>query len=205
MIELNIVNLGKYTEGKHVSTLIKLPTTKEKIQDAFVRIGIAEYVNGVYKQGKEEIYKGNTYTYEEYAIHDYMCSISGIEIREYENIFKLNKLALELDKCTNEKREFIEALLDLGLVDLDFILENGVEESLSGYFFFRVDSSYDKQYELGDLFAKLNGIDKAMGEFYTYFDRIRYGRDLEMMGVDVTDKGIVVVDSATMSAISKKF
>lgn len=204
MIELNIVNLGKYTEGKDVSALIKLPTTKEKIQDTFVKIGIAEYINGEYKPGKKEIYRGDTYIYEEYAIHDYQCSISGIEIGEHENIFKLNELALELDKCTNESRKFIEALLDLGIADSNTVLESGVEKTLEGYYFFEVDSKYDKQYELGDLFARLNGIDKAMGDFYAYFDRIRYGRDLEMMGADVTDKGIVVVDSTTMSTICKK-
>ena len=60
-----ITNLGKYNEGELVGEWVKFPTTPEKLQEVFERIGI----------GSADDF-GNPY--EEWFITDYDCYVDGL-------------------------------------------------------------------------------------------------------------------------------
>ena len=78
--------MGKYNEGELVGEWVKFPTTYEKLQETFQRIGI----------GQEDDFG---YVYEEWFITDYDCYVGGLydKLGAYSNIAELNYLASKLD------------------------------------------------------------------------------------------------------------
>lgn len=93
MLKVYVANLGKYNEGELVGEWLDLPASEKEIETCMQNIRVAE--------GSD---------YEEYAIHDYECDISGVEISEYAPLDELNELAERLESVDDE--EAFEALLD---------------------------------------------------------------------------------------------
>ena len=98
MIEAFVTNLGKYNEGELCGRWLKLPATKESVQDLLSNIG----VDGV--------------VYEEFFITDYETDIEGLYrlLGEYESIDELNYLAAMLADLDVRELEIFEAALEYG-------------------------------------------------------------------------------------------
>ena len=85
--EAFVTNLGKYNEGELVGEWVKFPTTPEKLQEVFERIGI----------GSQDEFGS---VYEEWFITDYDCYMDGLydNLGEYESLDELNYLASKLEE-----------------------------------------------------------------------------------------------------------
>ena len=97
-----ITNLGKYNEGELVGEWVKFPTTPEKLQEVFERIGI----------GSADDF-GNPY--EEWFITDYDCYVDGLYnlLGEYENLDELNYLASKLEELGESEYEHFQAAMEI--------------------------------------------------------------------------------------------
>lgn len=79
MIKLYIANLGKYNEGELIGDWIELPKTEAEIKQFLAeKVGLNEHC-------------------EECAIHDYETDL-GLQIGEYDSIYKLNELAEQTEE-----------------------------------------------------------------------------------------------------------
>lgn len=175
-----ITNLGKYNEGQLVGEWVGFPTTRERLNDVFEKIGIGSR-------------NQNGNIYEEYFITDYDTSISGLteKFGEYESIDELNYLAnqiMELD----ESEEFWQAALSFGnytggIKDLINLTEN-----MDCFNFLpKVGSDYD----LGYYYIEESGAfdTSTMGNLANYIDYESYGRDVRLdEGGMFTDWGYIV-------------
>ena len=85
MLRIFLTNLGKYNEGRLIGEWVELPCTDNELEAVKERIGISD----------EPDENGNYY--EEWFITDYETDIYGVEIGEYDNLDKLNKLAETLE------------------------------------------------------------------------------------------------------------
>lgn len=113
MIEACVANLGKYNEGELSCEYLKMPTTKEDLQEVLKQIGV---------DGKK---------YEECFITEYETDISGLKdvLGEYDNIDELNYLAVVLDKLDDNEIAVFEAALEYsdsieGVKDLINLAQN---------------------------------------------------------------------------------
>ena len=174
-----ITNLGKYNEGDLVGEWVKFPTTYEKIQQVFQRIGIGS---------KDDF--GNVY--EEWFITDYDCYVDGLYnlLGEYENLDELNYLASVLDEMDQSDYERFQAAVEMGdhtgsIQDLINLADN-----LDSYIIYTDIHDYD---DLGRYYLEEMEDPKIPDYILNYIDYEAYGRDiyLEENGT-FTDQGYVV-------------
>ena len=173
-----ITNLGKYNEGELVGEWVKFPTTAEKMQEVFKRIGIGE---------KDDF----GYVYEEWFITDYDCYVDGLydKLGEYSNIDELNYLASKLDDMMQYDYDKFCAAVSMGdhtnsIQDLINLTEN-----LDCY---EVYSDIDDDDDLGRYYLEEVDVLQIPDYLRGYIDYEAYGRDVRISeGGEYTDFGYV--------------
>ncbi|MBQ8148806.1 MAG: antirestriction protein ArdA [Lachnospiraceae bacterium] len=157
-----VTNLGKYNEGELCGEWVQFPTTQEKMQGVFERIGINEH-------------------YQEYFITDYNTNISNLTqgLGEYERIDNLNYLATRINEMDSSEFDKFKEILSS---NIDLVQPNGIEAyinltyNLDTYEFIPEVNDY---YDLGHYLINDGGsFDLSkMGELSNYIDYEAYGRD----------------------------
>ena len=94
MMNLYVMNLGKYTEGKIVGDWITLPTSEEQLQTFLTEV----------VQLNER--------YEEYLISDVEKKMTGIEIPEHASLVELNKFLQQVETLSEDEKIVLEVLMD---------------------------------------------------------------------------------------------
>lgn len=176
-----ITNLGKYNEGDLVGEWVHFPTTPEKMQDVFKRIGIGQ---------KDDFGQ----PYEEWFITDYDCYVPGLYdvLGEYESLDELNYLANRIEELSESEWETFNAAVEMGeytgsVKDLINLTEN-----LDCYNFY---SDIHSDSDLGYYWIEESGMydTKAMGRLSSYIDYEAFGRDIRLdEGGTFTDYGYII-------------
>ena len=95
-MKIFITNLGMYNEGYLVGKWVKLPVSKDKLDEVLKAIGINEY-------------------YEEFFISDFenerIIGLSEV-VSEYSSIQALNKLAQRLEELSDDEADKLGAVLE---------------------------------------------------------------------------------------------
>ena len=172
-----ITNLGKYNEGELVGEWVKFPTTAEKMQEVFKRIGIGE---------KDDF----GYVYEEWFITDYDCYVDGLydKLGEYSNIDELNYLASKLDDMMQDDYNRFCAAVYMGEHTDSIQSLINLTENLDCY---DVYADIGDDDDLGRYF--LEDVSAVPEYLQNYIDYEAYGRDVRFsQGGEYTDFGYVV-------------
>ena len=176
--EAFITNLGKYNEGELVGEWVKFPTTPEKLQEVFERIGI----------GSQDEFGS---VYEEWFITDYDCYVDGLydKLGEYESLDELNYLASKLDELGDAEYEHFQAAMQISdytgsIKDLINLTDNlDKYDVLSGI------EDYD---DLGRYYIEELGTMAVPEHLQNYINYEAYGRDIALDEIsDFTDYGYV--------------
>lgn len=176
--EAFITNLGKYNEGELVGEWVKFPTTPEKLQEVFERIGI----------GSQDEFGS---VYEEWFITDYDCYVDGLydKLGEYESLDELNYLASKLEELGDAEYEHFQAAMQISdytgsIKDLINLTDNlDKYDMLSGI------EDYD---DLGRYYIEELGTMEVPEHLQNYIDYEAYGRDIALDEIsDFTDYGYV--------------
>ena len=176
--EAFITNLGKYNEGELVGEWVKFPTTSEKLQKVFERIGIGS---------KDDF--GNPY--EEWFISDYDCYVDGLyeKLGEYENLDELNYLASKLDELDDHDYNHFQAAMQISdytgsIKDVINLIDN-----LDKY---EIYPGVESNADLGHYYIEELGMMEVPDYLADYIDYEAYGRDVAIneMG-QFTDYGYV--------------
>jgi antirestriction protein len=164
MLNIYVANLGKYNEGKLVGAWMELPKTMYEIEQLLMdQVGINQ-------------------EYEEWAIHDYETDIQGISINEYDNIYKLNELAAELEELQDCDREVIEAMLSEG-----YTFNDAMEKKDDCIVYCDCNDMEDVAREYAEQTGLLSYIPENL---QNYFDFESFGRDMSFEGQYIfTDNG----------------
>jgi len=176
--EAYITNLGKYNEGELVGEWVKFPTTYEKMQEVFQRIGI----------GKEDEF-GNVY--EEWFITDYDCYVDGLHdvLGEYESLDELNYLAASIEAM--DKNDFARFEAAIGVSDYSKSVKDliNLTENLNKYDFYPDVHDHD---DLGRMYIDEYGAMEVPDHLKNYIDYEAYGRDIALDEIGhFTDQGYV--------------
>ncbi|WP_312635140.1 antirestriction protein ArdA [Oscillibacter sp.] len=177
-LEAYITNLGKYNEGELVGEWVKFPTTYEKMQEIFQRIGI----------GKEDEF-GNVY--EEWFITDYDCYVDGLHdvLGEYESLDELNYLAASIEAM--DKNDFARFEAAIGISDYSKSVKDliNLTENLDKYDFYSDVHDHD---DLGRMYIDEYGAMEVPDHLKNYIDYEAYGRDIALDEIGhFTDQGYV--------------
>ena len=176
--EAFITNLGKYNEGELVGEWVKFPTTPEKLQEVFERIGI----------GSQDEFGS---VYEEWFITDYDCYVDGLydKLGEYESLDELNYLASKLEELGDAEYEHFQAAMQISdytgsIKDLINLTDNlDKYDVLSGI------EDYD---DLGRYYIEELGTMEVPEHLQNYINYEAYGRDIALDEIgDFTDYGYV--------------
>lgn len=173
-----ITNLGKYNEGELVGEWVKFPTTPEKLQEVFERIGI----------GSADDF-GNPY--EEWFITDYDCYVDGLydKLSEYENLDELNYLASKLDEMDQGEYEQFQAAMEIGGHSGSVQEIINLTDNLDCYDVYPGIHDYD---DLGRYYIDELDAMQVPEHLRNYIDYEAYGRDVALdEGGDFTDLGYV--------------
>lgn len=176
--EAFITNLGKYNEGELTGEWVKFPTTPEKLQEVFERIGI----------GSQDEFGS---VYEEWFISDYDCYVDGLydKLGEYESLDELNYLASKLEELGDAEYEHFQAAMQISdytgsIKDLINLTDN-----LDKY---DVLSGVEDYSDLGRYYIEELGAMEVPEHLQNYIDYEAYGRDIALDEVsDFTDYGYV--------------
>jgi len=152
VISVFITNLAKYNEGYLIGDWVSLPLPEDELDEIISEI-----------LGDDE----------EYFITDYKTEIP-IKVHEYENVYRLNKLADELDCLDEHEQKKVKAILEWGAyrkledainnVD-NFILYEDIEDECDLAWYILDEIYTDVPYNIKN-----------------YIDVKRFGRDLAMNG-----------------------
>lgn len=154
-----ITHLRKYTEGALVGEWLQFPTTREKLQETFQKIGL--------KDG------------EEYFISDYDMYVPGLSnvLGEYENLDELNYLALQLYRLSDYGYKVFEAAIDLG-ADADSLQQLiNLTYNLDVFTLYSDIEDYD---DLGRMYLEELSNIEVPDEIKDYIDYEAYGRDMSV-------------------------
>lgn len=154
-LRIALTNLGKYNEGELIFKWLDLPATDEEMKKAFDEIGVAE--------GTE---------YEEYFITDYETDIDGLEVGEYENLWKLNDKMDDLSSLQDYEIEEIKAIMEAQGASLEEALEVQREGNFAYY------SGVDSYEELAEMFVDEGNYGEIPENLKYYIDFSAIGRDL---------------------------
>ena len=170
MLRIFLTNLGKYNEGRLIGEWVELPCTDNELEAVKERIGISD--------GPDE--NGNYY--EEWFITDYETDIYGVEIGEYDNLDKLNKLAETLENLDEYEKEIVEAMISEG-----YTLEDAIDSKDNCIVYSDCEDMADVAEEYAGETGLLNSIPENLR---SYFDFEAFGRDMSFEGHFVfTSKG----------------
>lgn len=194
MIKLYLANLGKYNEGILKGEWVELPLSETELEEAMVNIGVAHYDN----EGNFVPYvietdeNGYEYVYEEYAIHDYETDLN-ITISEYSNLDNLNTIAEKVEKY---ELDYVNALLDDGVIDMKDLIEGDLEEIMQNYTFVELEPNMNEEQEVGyayvdEIYGGPEYLSKEILE--RYFDYEAFGRDILLGGEGFVSGNILVL------------
>ena len=164
-MELYITDLAAYNEGQLVGRWVKLPLSEEKLSEA-----IAE----VLSDGEFECQTDN---HEEVFITDYESDIS---IGEYDDIYRLNKLAKILEELDERDLIKLKCLSHEGYNEKD-VLDNGLETYEVDIYDYRDDTSFTDTFELlAQDFVDEGLFGEIPKSIQNYIDYSAIARDLRM-------------------------
>ncbi len=165
MIEIYITDLSAYNEGELVGRWIRLPLSEEKLSEA---------ISEVLSDGEFECDSTN---HEEVFVSDYEAPIV---IGEYDDIYRLNELAEEMQNFSDDDLLKLKFLSYEGYNERD-VIDNGLDTYEVDIYDYRDDKSFTDTFELlaqdfvdEGLFGE---IPKSL-EFY--IDHSAIARDLRM-------------------------
>lgn len=162
MLRIFLTNLGKYNEGELVGEWVDLPVNDD-FEEVLEKIGINEQ-------------------YEEWFITDYETDIPGFKVGEYDNIFKLNELAENLEALDEYDKEVIEAMLSEG-----YSFDDAMEKKDDCMVYHNCNDMTDVAMEYCEECGILDSIPENLRN---YFDYEAFGRDISFEGHFVfTDQG----------------
>lgn len=161
-MRIALTNLKEYNNGNLIFEWVELPV--ESFDEVFDRIGR-----------------------DEYFITDYECEISNIQIGEYDNIYKLNKLAERIGELEKYEKPILDAIIEASGADLEEALDI-LEDS--DYIFYEVDTLE----ELAEMFVEDGIFGNIPDYLLRYIDYEKIGRDLEHDGYVETSAGIILVN-----------
>lgn len=170
--EAYITNLGKYNEGALVGEWVKFPTTYEKLQEVFNRIGIGEL-------------------YEEWFITDYDCYVDGLHdvLGEYESLDELNYLANSIENMDRFDYMRFEAVIPVSDYSRSVKDLINLAENLDKY---EVYSDVHDHDDLGRMYIEEYGTMEVPDHLKNYIDYEAYGRDIAMDEIGhFTDQGYI--------------
>ena len=194
MIKLYLANLGKYNEGILKGEWVELPLSETELEEAMVNIGVAHYD----KEGNFVPYvietdeKGYEYVYEEYAIHDYETDLN-ISISEYSSLDNLNAIAENVEKY---ELDYVNVLLDDGVIDMKDLLEGNINEIIQNYGFIELEPTMNEEQEVGYAYVDevCGGLECLSKEILErYFDYEAFGRDILLGGEGFVSGNILVL------------
>ena len=194
MIKLYLANLGKYNEGILKGEWVELPLSETELEEVMVNIGVAHYD----KEGNFVPYvietdeKGYEYVYEEYAIHDYETDLN-ISISEYSSLDNLNAIAENVEKY---ELDYVNALLDDGVIDMKDLIEGDLEEIMQNYSFIELEPNMNEEQEVGYAYVDevCGGLECLSKEILErYFDYEAFGRDILLSGEGFVSGNILVL------------
>ena len=194
MIKLYLANLGKYNEGILKGEWVELPLSETELEEVMVNIGVAHYD----KEGNFVPYvietdeKGYEYVYEEYAIHDYETDLN-ISISEYSSLDSLNAIAENVEKY---ELDYVNVLLDDGVIGMKDIIEGDLEEIMQNYTFVELEPNMNEEQEVGyayvdEIYGGPEYLSKEILE--RYFDYEAFGRDVLLSGEGFVSGNILVL------------
>lgn len=194
MIKLYLANLGKYNEGILKGEWVELPLSETELEEVMVNIGVAHYD----KEGNFVPYvietdeKGYEYVYEEYAIHDYETDLN-ISISEYSSLDNLNAIAENVEKY---ELDYVNVLLDDGVIGMKDIIEGDLEEIMQNYTFVELEPNMNEEQEVGyacvdEIYGGPEYLSKEILE--RYFDYEAFGRDILLSGEGFVSGNILVL------------
>lgn len=154
MLRIFLTNIGKYNEGKLVGEWVDLPVD-DNFEAVLEKIGINEQ-------------------YEEWFITDYETDISGFKVGEYDNIFKLNELAENLEDLNEYDKEVIEAMLSEG-----YSFDDALEKKDDCIVYYNCNDMTDVAMECCEECGILDSIPENLRN---YFDYEAFGRDMSFEG-----------------------
>ena len=152
LANIYVANLAEYTKGNYVGDWLALPMEIENLRKAISEILVND---------------------EEYAIHDYE-SVLGLEISEYEDIYRLNEILSNVD--TNRIEE-MKALINC----FGYTLEEAIEcIDDSHYLYLDKHTLMSDEKNLAYAYIEsIGGLVDTLGEgISNYFDYEAFGRDL---------------------------
>ena len=194
MIKLYLANLGKYNEGILKGEWVELPLSETELEEVMVNIGVAHYD----KEGNFVPYvietdeKGYEYVYEEYAIHDYETDLN-ISISEYSSLDNLNTVAENVEKY---ELDYVNVLLDGGVIDMKDLLEGNINEIIQNYGFIELEPTMNEEQEVGYAYVDevCGGLECLSKEILErYFDYEAFGRDILLSGEGFVSGNILVL------------
>lgn len=160
-MEIYITDLAAYNNGHLIGEWVSLPMDEDDLKAK---------INEILTIGAEVCEDDE---HEEIFITDYECNF--IEIGEYDNPFKLNKIAQQADELNDHERKMVGFLLRNGLV-------SNFEEALDKYedVIIHEDSRMeDVAYDFIDGFYNLKDLPPIIANAIDYR---QIGRELEMDG-----------------------
>ena len=194
MIKLYLANLGKYNEGILKGEWVELPLSETELEEVMVNIGVAHYDN----EGNFVPYvietdeNGYEYVYEEYAIHDYETDLN-ISISEYSSLNDLNAIAENVEKY---ELDYVNVLLDDGVIDMKDLIEGDLEEIMQNYSFIELEPNMNEEQEVGYAYVDevCGGLECLSKEILErYFDYEAFGRDILLSGEGFVSGNILVL------------
>ena len=172
MTRIYLSNLGKYVEGILKGTWLTMPVTDEEIKDAFVKIGVGEYIDGEYSHG---VVEDGLYVYEEYAIHDWETDIEGLKIGEYSSIENISELVELYANLSEHDKKKVNAICEWG-----YYQKNDLELAIENIEYFYLDENVTNDEEYGEFL--LEDREDIPEDLRYYIDAEKLGRDSYING-----------------------
>lgn len=161
MIEVHITNLGKYNQGELEEVWATFPTSSEKLQKAFVEIGIGR-------------------KYEEYFITDYILNDTPALydiLGEYPSLEEINYLSALLETLSPDESRKYDACAECTVNSIGDAID--LIKKLDCFSFY--DDILDDT-ELGEYYIYESGIYdlSSMPSLVQYIDCERFGRNIRL-------------------------
>ena len=170
-MKIYITDLEAYNSGHLIGEWLELPLRPHELY--------AE-TRSILNKGKRTC--KSSHHHEEIFITDYECDYKQIE--EYDDVFKLNKLAEQMAELEEHEQTAVKLMLE------NYIVNNIVEavEHLEDMICTNETSMEDIAYQ----YVEDTGAIKSIGTLQAYFDFEALGRDMDMNGSYYeADNGII--------------
>lgn len=163
-LEIYLTNLSAYNAGYLIGKWIRLPLSKEELDEA---------IQEVLRQGEEATGEAN---HEELFITDYQwCGMSLCVISEYENLDKLNETMELLQDATLYQQKAMK-----------FLLDENISQDIEDAYYRSDDVTIHEDMNMEDIAYELMrdcyAVDKLPSIIANNIDYYSIGQELEMDG-----------------------